>query len=1116
MTHSAQTAGRRRSVVLAAVAVTILATVTTGVISGQAMAGEPAGNRAAAPAAAGGATAARPADADSSSRPHGRPDPKGPIGWDIYRRLDRVDELTTGVETHQFSSFDRVGGNNDGFAGTFSCLRTIAEGCVIAERAGAGEVDSIWFTRDEGEITRTGNIRIDLDGKTVVNAGIQDIVDGKLGAPFVYPLVANADQSSGGVYIKVPMPYRNSMRITTTSNPYFYHVDYRTFADARGVATYDPADKALDVVAAAKTWGTRDPKPTAKDSRTRSGNFTMQPGQRVTLADVKGAGEIGELKLQLPQLVGPPKLPLISDDGRAHKGSSQFTVAIDPANTGVRLTRRFDPASAQQRADIFVDGVKVGQWPPTGDTAGFWAYQTITLPASATAGKSSITVRNVFVSATIDWNEFTYWVDSVVGGMNVRTDTVNVGTSAQALASESAHHYLIVGQTWTGTPNQTDRPANPQDPKVLASNELLRNVMVRITFDGQHTVEAPLGEFFGDGLTEMQVKALFYRVDTAPNGWFTSWWPMPYAARATVQLVNNTDQRISSGKFSITSREDKSVGKELRSKDSRIGYFNATHHRADTVNGQDWLFLDTAGKGKFVGVSHTMRGHIAEGNIREYLEGDERVATDGSRTPQLHGTGTEDFYEAGWYFNRREFSNPMNGAPAMPAKSYGCQYQCDAPYRLMIADAVAFQSGITFGIEHGPTDNMPAEYSSTAYWYGFAGKPAARVTDTVDVGNAASEKAHSYRGSGQPVTLTGTFEGAHDNEPVTQDVVNSTAPSAFTVAVDRHNVGVTLRRTSDQAASYQTATVTVNGRAAGTWLQPLGNATHRWLDDTFQIDPAIAAGQRRLTITLTPAQGSPAWSAASYQAISLVRPTVDRRAPSAIRDLVAVGTPGNSNRLSWTPATDDVAVHHYEVYASTVKGFAPSLANRVGTAALSWFEHTGLGLNQTWYYRVRAVDSSGNRGPISAEVTATTGNTLQLEGEALLPARSATAEAVPQGNCCGVSWSNDAQLWFRAAKVGDTVTLAFPVSQTGTYAASVVTTTAADYGIVQLSVDGVRLGVPIDGYAPTGVNVATHELGSLRLSAGSHTLTMTITGKNPAASGYFAGLDLIRLRLAGG
>jgi hypothetical protein len=120
---------------------------------------------------------------------------------------------------------------------------------VIAEKQGAGEVQSIWFTRNEGDVSGTGNIKIELDGKTVLDASLQDVVDGKLGAPFTFPLVANADQSSGGVYIKVPMPYRESMRITTDSNPFFYHVSYREFADAQGVQTFDPSDKAQDVVA---------------------------------------------------------------------------------------------------------------------------------------------------------------------------------------------------------------------------------------------------------------------------------------------------------------------------------------------------------------------------------------------------------------------------------------------------------------------------------------------------------------------------------------------------------------------------------------------------------------------------------------------------------------------------------------------------------------------------------------------------------------------------------------------------------------------------------------------------------------------------------------------------
>jgi len=45
-----------------------------------------------------------------------------------------------------------------------------------------------------------------------------------------------------------------------------------------------------------------------------------------------------------------------------------------------------------------------------------------------------------------------------------------------------------------------------------------------------------------------------------------------------------------------------------------------------------------------------MRGLIKAGNIGDYLEGDERVFVDGQQSPVIYGTGTEDFYESGWYF----------------------------------------------------------------------------------------------------------------------------------------------------------------------------------------------------------------------------------------------------------------------------------------------------------------------------------------------------------------------------------------------------------------------------------------------------------------------------------
>ncbi len=139
--------------------------------------------------------AATPGSAPQSA-PKSEPVRHGAVGWDTYRQLDRLAEIGGDSRALQFSSFDRTDGNNDGFDGAHSCLRETGDGCVIAEHQGAGEIASIWFTRDGGDVTNTGKITIELDGETVVDASLQKVVDGELGAPFVYPLVANADQSS--------------------------------------------------------------------------------------------------------------------------------------------------------------------------------------------------------------------------------------------------------------------------------------------------------------------------------------------------------------------------------------------------------------------------------------------------------------------------------------------------------------------------------------------------------------------------------------------------------------------------------------------------------------------------------------------------------------------------------------------------------------------------------------------------------------------------------------------------------------------------------------------------------------------------------------------------------
>ncbi|MGI5499272.1 DUF2961 domain-containing protein [Lentzea sp. CA-135723] len=706
----------------------------------------------------------------------------GPVGWDTYRRLDQLPQLNS-THTKQFSSFARDGSNGDGFSGAFSCLRQ-DNGCVLAERSGPGEVASIWFTQAtggrEGDVTGTGWIRVELDGRTVVQRSLQELVDGKEGAPFAYPLVANADQSSGGVYVKVPLPYRESMKITVQNNPNFYHVAYRDFASADGVTTFDKADRAEDVLATLRASGTRDPKPAAPGATTATKTVTVPAGGRATLAQLAGPGSIDALRLKLP--------------------------AYDNA------------------------------------------------------------------------------------------------------------------------------------------------LRLRITFDGRTTVDSPVGEFFGSGLGQAAVRSLMFAMD---GQWHTSWWPMPYRSTALVELVNPGPA------VAVTSE----VTSAPKAWTESSGHFTTQSRAGRTVDGQDWTVADAGGRGKLVGVTQTMRGLDPAGHPREYLEGDERVHVDSSPAPSWHGTGTEDFYEAGWYFHRGLFSAPFNGNTAHQKETNGCVRECDSVYRLLLADAIGYSSALRFGIEHGPANLFVADYASTAYLY-TRPEPSVRRTDVVDAGDAASRSAHGWTESGgTQAVLTAQFEGDDNDVPVRDDVRTSTGAVSFRIAVAPGNRGVVLRRTSDQAAPAR-AEVLVDGTVAGTWNQPLRNGTSRWLEDSFTLP---ATDKAQVTVTLRP---TGPWTASAYSVDSVVAAAADTTAPSAPQVSLA-GTRARSLGLAWKPAGDDVGVDAYRVYGSRSASVPITPQTLLGTSRTTTFRHTALSVGQTWYYRVVAVDAAGNASTPSAVVPAT-------------------------------------------------------------------------------------------------------------------------------------------------
>src|SRR5262249_9522795 len=90
--------------------------------------------------------------------------------------------------------------------------------------------------------------------------------------------------------------------------------------------------------------------------------------------------------------------------------------------------------------------------------------------------------------------------------------------------------------------------------------------------------------------------------------------------------------------------------------------------------------------------------------------------------------------------------------------------------------------------------------------------------------------------------------------------------------------------------------------------------------------------------------------------------------PTAPTNPTASGGIGSVS-LSWTGATDNVGVDHYDVYRSTTSGFTPSAANKVGQSTMTSYTDAGLAAG-TYYYLVDAADASGNISAPSSQASA--------------------------------------------------------------------------------------------------------------------------------------------------
>lgn len=209
---------------------------------------------------------------------------------------------------------------------------------------------------------------------------------------------------------------------------------------------------------------------------------------------------------------------------------------------------------------------------------------------------------------------------------------------------------------------------------------------------------------------------------------------------------------------------------------------------------------------------------------------------------------------------------------------------------------------------------------------------------------------------------------------VTNPRIGADAHRGYYVGLSSTSNGVFIGRQNDNWTQLGALRSVPGGVATGTWYHLSVRAVGCTFTVTAQAvggtatsfsesDPGCQLfGQAGVRMNGTPAS----WRDLSATAYN------DTTAPSAVTGL-AVGT-GRMHAipLTWNASTDATGSVRYRVYASTNSSVPLVSTNLVGTTTATQFRHGPLPAGTSRYYRVVAVDGSGNAGTASSVVSATT------------------------------------------------------------------------------------------------------------------------------------------------
>jgi len=218
---------------------------------------------------------------------------------ELYR-LDLLPAFKQTVEIGSVSSYDRTGGNDDGFSGKYSYLRREGDALVIADLKGPGVITRIWTPTPTDDL-----IEFYFDGavKPALTMKFSDLFSGKH-FPFLSPV---AGSGAGGFYSYAPIPYRESCKVVVRAERLmFYQINFARYAPAASVVSYPEIprdDYARHLARAQKLFSLAGQDVSGyaagatSETRTLSVRKTVTPDTPATLFELTKPGRIVGLRL---------------------------------------------------------------------------------------------------------------------------------------------------------------------------------------------------------------------------------------------------------------------------------------------------------------------------------------------------------------------------------------------------------------------------------------------------------------------------------------------------------------------------------------------------------------------------------------------------------------------------------------------------------------------------------------------------------------------------------------------------------------------------------------------------------------------------------------------------